>query len=971
MKGKSGLIAGILVLALSVFALPMNSFADTDVNADGSEQVDIGTTFEGLTGYSYSDYYEENSQKTNNASGEIVISSKDYKEESSVDVTITEGCAETTSKSIVEYEFRITNAGFYHISVDYLSLPGSGTTIMREVLINGEVPFYEASLVDFERHWEDESNEWLMMNDKNYASPSQIEVFQWQSKVLESSERKYGGPYMFYFEAGTHTLTFVSVSEPMMLGDITLQVATEVPTYEEFKGNIDNNQIITLADVSEPIIIQSEDTYSKSTSVLLPANDRTSAVTQPYHSSNILMNTIGGTSWSTPGDEIVWSVTVPEAGYYKVAFRSKQSYNRDFYSMREIKINDEVQFAESNGIKFYYDTNFALEYVGDDEGEEYLFYFNEGENQVSLTVSLSHLSSYITDAQTVVNNFNALYRELVAVMGSTPDQYRDYKIETVVPTFIQTLTENRAILQNVVDEFGTDKDSGGKMNELTVLLLQIDDLLSRPNNIAKQLATFSSNISALGEWSMSLGSQQLTLDYMVVAPTDYKLGASEGNIFQNTVHTVSQFIGSFTNDYKVVPDDYVEKEKTVEVWLAVTSRDQYDVVQRMINKSFVDADYNVNIRMVTADAIMPSTLTGNGPDIAIQINSSAPTDFAFRGAAYDLSLFDDFEEVIQDFPEGIMEYFEYQDGYYALPDQISFPVMFYRTDILTQLGLEVPDTWDEVLSMIPYFQSEGLSIYFDAGNAGTLGGTTSSVTKQVNSLYQSMLYQQDITLYRDSGAAVNFDQDDALVIFKDWTEYYTKQGLEVSINFVTRFRTGETPLAIVDYTNYNTLAVAAPEIVGNWSIAPIPGIIDEDGNLNRAVSGVAGAAMMIKPTVESKSTQQEAWDFLKWWVSEDTQVEYAKSLEAILGSAARYPVANIYALDDIIVEDEMYETMMTSMENLRGTPQVPGGYLTGRSVEAAFLSVYNNNSNPYDTLYDKIDDINAELTKKRIEFGIQ
>lgn len=970
MKVKNRLIASMLAIVILVFALPMNVLADVEENADGTEHKEATSTFETLTGYSYAQYYEDNRQKQNNASGEILISAKDYIQATSEGVSLTDGFPETTSKSVISYEFNVTNAGFYEISMDYLTVKGNGETVVRELLLDGEVPFYEASTIGFERHWEDENKDWLMMNDKNYASPSQVEVFQWQSKTIEDADRKYSGSFMFYLDKGAHTLTLVSVSEPMILGDIRFVKAEEVLSYEEIKQNIDSSQIITLDMVSEPIIVQGEDAYSKSSSVLLPINDRTSPKTQPYHSSNIVMNAIGGMSWKSPGTEIVWEVEVPVEGYYKIAFRSKQSYNRDFYSLREIKINDKVQFIEANGLKFYYDTNYSLEYLGD-ESEEYLFYLDEGVNKVTLAVSLAELGSYITDAQVVVTNFNNLYRQLVAVMGTSPDQYRDYKIETVIPDFVQTLTDNRAILQNIVDEFGTDKDSGGKMNELTVLLLQVDDLLKRPNNIAKQLAIFSTNISALGEWSLSLGQQELTIDYMVVAPVDYVLESGEGNIFQKLSHTMSQFFGSFTNDYQVITDEYREKEKSIDVWLSVTARDQYDIVQRMINNYFIDTEYNVNLKMVAADAITPSTLTGNGPDVAIQINSTLPTEFAFRGASYDLTNFDDFDEVIQDFPAGTMEFFEYQGGYYALPDQMSFPVMFYRSDILEQLDLEIPNTWDEVLGMIPYLQAEGLSIYFDASVPSTLGGASTNVTKQVNSIYQSLLYQNGIEIYRDNGAEVNFDSDEALQIFKSWTDYYTKQGFEVSVNFVTRFRTGEIPLAIVDYTNYNTLAVGAPEIVGNWSIAPLPGTIDENGNFNRSVSSIVGATMMIKNTVESKSTENEAWDFMKWWVSEETQVEYAQSLEAILGAAARYPVANVHAVDDIITDEDMYNTMMISIENLRGTPQVPGGYITGRNVESAFLSVYNDNTNAYDALYDRVEIINAELTKKRIEFGIE
>ena len=98
--------------------------------------------------------------------------------------------------------------------------------------------------------------------------------------------------------------------------------------------------------------------------------------------------------------------------------------------------------------------------------------------------------------------------------------------------------------------------------------------------------------------------------------------------------------------------------------------------------------------MVGADTLLPSTVTGNGPDVAIQVNYSMPTNFAYRNAAYDLTQFYDFKDVASEFSPGAMEYMEYNGGYYGLPDQMSFPVIFYRKDIFEQLNLSVPETWN-------------------------------------------------------------------------------------------------------------------------------------------------------------------------------------------------------------------------------------------------------------------------------------
>ena len=48
-----------------------------------------------------------------------------------------------------------------------------------------------------------------------------------------------------------------------------------------------------------------------------------------------------------------------------------------------------------------------------------------------------------------------------------------------------------------------------------------------------------------------------------------------------------------------------------------------------------------------------------------------------------------------------MEPFTFRDWVFALPEQLPFFMLFYRQDILDELGIEGPQTWDEVLQVIP------------------------------------------------------------------------------------------------------------------------------------------------------------------------------------------------------------------------------------------------------------------------------
>ena len=114
-----------------------------------------------------------------------------------------------------------------------------------------------------------------------------------------------------------------------------------------------------------------------------------------------------------------------------------------------------------------------------------------------------------------------------------------------------------------------------------------------------------------------------------------------------------------------------------------------------------------------------------------------------------------------------------------------------------------------------------------------------------------------------------------------------------------------------------------------------------------------------------------SWQFLKWWTSGDTQTAYAREMEAVLGQAGRYLVANLEAFDRVQWSLDVRAVLHEALETLRGIPQVPGGYITGRYLNNAFVSVITNYENAADTLYENVELINEEITAKRKEFGLE
>ncbi len=963
-----------ILVALIVVAVVAFRLASSDEYEQTREDVLAkNLSYENAEAMTYDDYLALHPGAYPSGAAEAVVkNASDYFETDMEGLTETDGVLWTQEDGSVTYQFDVPEAGLYHIRLTYYPDTTGTQTILRDVYVNGEIPFEDCEDVSISRLWVDDNKNWLMNTSGNQAAPTQVQSAGPGVAYVESDDCDTLGSYMFYMNQGSNTLTLTSKQAPLGLSEIALVPASEIPSYSDYFASYQGSasQVASSEIPDGAVVVQAEDASLKSSSSLSANNDRTSVATQPYHPSYIIYNTIGGDSWASAGQKISWTVNAPKAGLYKLGVRFKQYLNRGFYSARYLTVNGELPFKEAAQINFNYGPDWQIGYLGGDAGD-YYFYLDEGANTIAMTATLGDLAGAVDMARESVDNLNVLYRELTAVTGTDPDEYRDYQITSYVPGMSDVLETEYTRLNAVVEAFGESMDSANKTSSVVDMMNAMVKLIKKPDDVAKYLGDFNDALSALAEWLTSVNNLPLELDYLMVTGDGYKLPAADGGFFAGIAHNFNAFIGSFTNDFQVHSEGESKDKKTLTVWVAVDARAQYDIIQKMVNASFADSPYNVNISMVGGDTVLPATVAGSGPDVVLQSSYSTPVNFAYRNAALDLTQFADFEDVFKRFPEDTRAFLQYEGGVYGLPDQVTFPVTIYRKDILESKGLEVPETWEDLISIIPYLEADNMTVYLGSNEYTTLGGGTSSTTVPVNSIFLSMLYQNGYELYNKDFTATNLDQVDLMEVFKYWTEYYTKQGLNYSINFVTRFRTGEVPLAVVDYNSYvNQLNVSAPEIAGKWSIAKMPGTPKADGTVDHTAASMISTCFIVSTTVAKDGMKDEAWDFLKWWTDAETQANYSTELKAENGEASEFPVANVEAIANGSLNEEFKQVVLSLIDDLRAEPQVPGGYITGRVLRNAFTTVVTDNVDPVDTLYIQLDEINAEITSKRTEFGL-
>lgn len=173
-------------------------------------------------------------------------------------------------------------------------------------------------------------------------------------------------------------------------------------------------------------------------------------------------------------------------------------------------------------------------------------------------------------------------------------------------------------------------------------------------------------------------------------------------------------------------------------------------------------------------------------------------------------------------------------------------------------------------------------------------------------------------------------------------------------------------MSIQPYNMYNQLVAAAPEINGRWDMVPIPGTRQADGTIDRSASSVLTATIMLSAARDKEA----AWEFIEWWARDDVKTRYGTQIEALLGGSARFTPANIGTLSALPWPREQLKNLTEAMASLKGIPQIPGSYYTGRAITNAFRSVVYNFETVRRVLMEQNEMINYEITRKRKEFGL-
>ncbi|MCL2740863.1 MAG: extracellular solute-binding protein [Oscillospiraceae bacterium] len=858
------------------------------------------------------------------------------------------------------YEVDIPEDGLYNISIMYLATPGRSANMEKTLYIDGEKPFNEATGMAFQRVWEDKSAI-RRDNRDNDIRPSQVEKVRWQEEPLRESQGLFKDPFLFYLTKGRHTLELESVRESGYMEYIRIYNEPELPTYAEVKAGYAAAGHAYYGGEVLPLI-EAEITYEKSDPTLYPIADRTNPLSSPSSTSKNRINSIGGVNWRKSNMWSSWLFDVPEDGLYKLGIKYCQNYTNGLPVTRSFMLDGGTPFREMEAISFPYSMDWKFMYLGDEENGDYLFYLTKGTHELKVMSVIDEISQVVRHVKDITADLTTMYTKMIMVTGIIPDVNKDYLLHRRIADLIPTLTLCAEELKAEIDFLNArSTEFSGQTGTLDVLYIQLLDMIRDPDTIPARITRFNDNVINLGIWPRMIMEQPLLIDYFVVAAHDEAAIRVKPNILESAWHTLSSFIASFTEDYSAVGSVEAGAD-VIKVWVSM-GQEQANTLKAMIDEDFTpnnNIGVNINI-MQSENVLLFATASGKGPDVALGTAQGMAVDYGIRNALEDLSVYPGFAEVATRFQRNALVPLSFMGKVFALPQTADFPMLFVREDILANIGVDVPDTWAEVLELIAKLQENNLQ-FGPGGYTNQYGVSGPNLT-----IFNSMYFQMGGKYFDDEMTKCILDEPLGVECFKWFTQLFTNYGLTAFYDGYFRFRMGAVPVLIAPYSFFNQLSVAATELNGLWGMYPLPGTRMEDGTIDRTISS---GGMTIMVILRASKNKDSAWKFIDWWTSESAQARYGREIEAVIGNGARYNSANMRAVTQYAWPSVELAKIMASWDRVEEIPVVPGSYFIFRHMTNAYLKVTSDNEIPREALETYVKEINLEITKKREEFGL-
>lgn len=854
----------------------------------------------------------------------------------------------------VQFKVDIVEDGDYSVSFDLAATADSFiNTPEGLLLVDNQLPSKETQRIIFPIFYKDSTNIFPLDRYGNEGLIRQERLVRWSKVPMRDANFSLPYPIQIHLTSGEHVFQFSLTKESMYLGSIYIDAFFKYPAY------IDYLQENPANDTSGVMIeLEAEHPAFKNDTSIRAVNDRNLTVT-PYDTYKLLLNTLGGENWKRSGTTVYYEFDAPQDGMYNITLRAIQNFKSSFTVFRRITINDQVLFDELNAVPFSYSPQWANITLGGDT--PFKIYLKKGRNTLGIEANNSPYYSAIEKVKKVLVDINTLSLQIKKLTGGQEDPYKEWVISDYIPDIKEQLIA-------IADDLSKDKavllaiNQSGASQEILSYQMAIDNILylaQDPDKIPSRMNRFSegsgSAAQLLGNILPSLQGQPLLLDKIFIHSPDTLPQETKIPFSRSFSEGIKRFVYSFRpNLYQSIGAGKNE----IEVWVN-RPRQYVDLLQSMTDETFTkETGISVKFTIMPDESkLVLANAAGIQPDVALGVSTNVPYELAIRNALYDLRSFDDFDSYIHVFSPGALLSYIINDSAYALPETQDFWVTYYRKDIMDSLGIPIPKTWDDVIGILPELQRYGMNfntpLSSGSGSKGYL-------------MTAPYIFNQGAELYSQDGFSTGLGSDAAIKGIKFMAESFTIYGMPLTTSsFYDSFRYGSLPIGVSNFETYIKLLTAAPELTGLWGIDLYPATVLEDGTQNRYATGSAQACIMFRNTEKPK----EAWEFMKWWMSTETQVDFQQQLILNYGLEYLWSSANLEAFKYSPIPDEHKQVILEQWQWLQEPVKLPGSYMQERELSNAWNRIVFDGVNPRVAIDNSIIIINREITRKMEEFG--
>jgi ABC-type glycerol-3-phosphate transport system substrate-binding protein len=868
----------------------------------------------------------------------------------------------------VTFDVTVSEEGLYELYIDYLILPETRLRPSLSFQINDEFTYNELANMEVPVLFViDETPSYDRFGDE--LIPNSSIVSKWDILTLTDPNRFFANPLKIHLQSGLNQISVTVNEGHFLLGNATIGNLYQAPVpYSEYQANIYSS-----GDVPTTIL-QAERYLYESRQNIRAKFVRNPSLT-PYSYKNRVLNVLDQTSYRKGGDSITYEFDVEQTGLYAISLKYLQSENDELSSFRSIEIDGKIPFAELKAYAFPFSRGWIYETLHDENNNPYLIYLEEGKHTLTISVTNEPVASLYHNLLDILDRMDVLSREINRLTGGLTDRYRDYKLDVYIPTIVSDLIgikEDIITAQNEIRNLYHD-DNMAILNEFDLAIRYLNQFIGDPDEIPPFKSRFNEGEGSIyGIINTNLPffvDSPLQLDEIVFHDVNYELPNANASFIIRTYENLRSFFYSFFdpkyNESQVVDED------TVEIWVR-QSRLYIQIMQRMIDEEFTpQSGIKVQLSVMPDEQkIILANAAGRTPDAAMGLTVTRPFEFAIRDMLVDLRQLDGFYDLTSEFNKNSFIPFIYEDGVYSIPETMDVKLLFYRKDILNFLGVEPPETWEEVVSLIPVMQKYNYFFYTPLGGDNsfkTFGETT------------PFIYQHHGDIYNEFGDKATLNENGSYEAFEFMTDLFSVYNVPITTsNFFQKFRDGLAPIGIGDGNTYIQLKYAAPELAGQWGVMPIPGVEYEYDDPNECPGPLTDGRCIerwdptygVSSVIFNDSTKiDKAWEYFKWWFSSPVQSEFTYQLQSLLGDEFLHMTANVIAFQTSAWPSDSKYEVLEQWEWIRTVGKVPGDYLVERELSNAWNRVVNDGVDARVAIDDAVLIMNRELKRKLEEFG--